>query len=205
MSTFTSIHASLVQHPAPLLPPQKPLDATLTSKIADLKVHPTLETALHLLNLDLPAAHFLVRHMQSAPAFEGMYLHGILHRIEGDYDNARAWYSDVRDSEVYKRVWGKEDVEGTVGWKKWREEGGNKDGGQLFLDKVQTLKEGKGGGKDALEKESRKELESVVDYCTNKFGTEKREDATSAWVCHDPEIGQMGEDQVSGDSGRRKF
>ncbi|KAK5018303.1 hypothetical protein LTR39_001059 [Cryomyces antarcticus] len=33
--------------------------------------------------------------MQAAPAVAGMYLHGILHRIEGDYDNARCWYVDV--------------------------------------------------------------------------------------------------------------
>lgn len=42
--------------------------------------------------------------MQSLPAQEGMFLHGVLHRIEGDYPNARAWYSDVSDTEVMESV-----------------------------------------------------------------------------------------------------
>ncbi|KAJ5038740.1 uncharacterized protein L3040_006420 [Drepanopeziza brunnea f. sp. 'multigermtubi'] len=100
---LTSFHAILshltATFAAPLLPPSKPHSTALTSQIASLQVHPTLEAALHLLNADLPAAHFLVRHMQAKPAFEGMFLHGILHRIEGDYDNARMWYSDVAAGE----------------------------------------------------------------------------------------------------------
>jgi hypothetical protein len=74
--------------------------------ISSLQVHPVIEAALHLLNLDLPSAHFLVRHMQAPPAWEAMYAHGILHRLEGDIDNARAWYGDVKDAEVFQAVWG---------------------------------------------------------------------------------------------------
>ena len=38
--------------------------------------------------------------MQAPPAVEGMLLHAILHRVEGDWDNARAWLEDVgRDGE----------------------------------------------------------------------------------------------------------
>lgn len=43
--------------------------------------------------------------MQAAPATEAMYIHGILHRIEGDLDNTRAWYGDVKSSEVFQSVW----------------------------------------------------------------------------------------------------
>ena len=88
---FPSILSQLLAHPAPVLPPPCVLLPSLTGDIAALSLHPTLEAALHILNHDLPSAHFLVRHMQADPAFEGMFLHGILQRVEGDYDNARAW------------------------------------------------------------------------------------------------------------------
>lgn len=209
MSTFKSLHTRLLQIPAPLLPPGTPHDPNLTSEIASLQLHPTLETALHILNLDLPSAHFLVRHMQSAPAFEGMYLHGILHRIEGDYGNARAWYSDVKESDVYSKIWGK----GGQTWKAWQEEHGNGgdrkslDEGQKFLDAVQRFKEtrGKGADKASLEEQSRSELDGVIEWCVDKFGTAKMVDASSAWVKPNDEIKKMGEGQVSGDSGRREF
>ncbi|KAM3078085.1 hypothetical protein ACMFMG_002613 [Clarireedia jacksonii] len=202
MASFESINDRLVQIPAPLLPPASPHDASLTSEIASLQLHPTLETILHILNLDLPSAHFL-----AAPAFEGMYLHGILHRIEGDYNNARAWYSDVKESEIYAKTWG---VEGHT-WKSWKEVGGDDrhllDEGQKFLDAVQRFKETRGreGDKAALEEESRRELEGITHWCVQRFGTHKMEDASSAWVKPSDEIRQIGEDQVNGDSGRRKF
>lgn len=140
--------------------------------------------------------------MQSAPAYEGMYLHGILHRVEGDYDNARAWYSDVKKAEIYKALWGS----GGVTWKEWKESGGEKDEGQAFLDKVEKFIEVKRNDhKEALEEVSRREIESVIDFCVKKFGTEKMADASDAWVRHSSDIRQMSEDQVSGNSGRRKF
>ncbi|KAL9097772.1 MAG: hypothetical protein Q9165_000098 [Trypethelium subeluteriae] len=74
--------------------PQKP-DAVLTPAVSSLQLHPTIEALLHLLNSDLPSAHFLCRHMQAPPAVEGMLLHAILHRIEGDWNNSRAWVGDV--------------------------------------------------------------------------------------------------------------
>ena len=89
--SFPTLLTNLLSHPAPILPPPRIISPKSTPSIAALSLHPTLETALHILNGDLPAAHFLVRHMQAEPAFEGMYLHGILHRVEGDYENAKAW------------------------------------------------------------------------------------------------------------------
>lgn len=207
MATFKSIYDRLVQISAPLLPPASPRDASLTSEIASLQLHPTLETILHILNLDLPSAHFLARHMQSAPAYEGMYLHGILHRIEGDYNNARAWYSDVKESDIYAKIWGKEGHT----WKNWKENGGDNgqflDAGQKFLDAVQRFKETKGkeGDKTALEEESRRELDGITYWCVQRFGTHKMEDASSAWVKASDEIRKIGEDQVNGNSGRRNF
>jgi len=83
----------------------------LTSTIASLELHPALETFLHILNADLASAHFLVRHMQSPPAWEGMLLHALLHRFEGHISNGRAWYTDIAGAAVLEYVWGSE---GTV-------------------------------------------------------------------------------------------
>lgn len=41
------------------------------------------------MNNDLFSAHFLVRKMQEDPI--GKWLHGILHKLEGDYANAKCW------------------------------------------------------------------------------------------------------------------
>lgn len=98
-ASYNEVLQKLSTFPPPLLPPGKSYDANLTARIASLQAHPTIEAALHILNHDLPSAHFLVRHMQSPPAVEGMLLHAIVHRIEGDYDNSRAWYSDVGGEE----------------------------------------------------------------------------------------------------------
>lgn len=207
--SFETIHESLLQQPAPLLPPARVLSPALTAAISSLQLHPTLEAALHILNRDLPSAHFLVRHMQSPPAYEGMYLHGILHRIEGDYDNARYWYSDVKPCELYAKVWGSEGksfkaVEGQQG----NDDAAEKDAGQKFIDRVQMLKEGiidaEGERKD-LEQMSRQEIEVVVGWCVERFGTDRMLDATSAWVKNSEEIHKMSDDQITGDAGRRKF
>ena len=53
-----------------------------------------------------------------------MLLHAILHRIEGDYDNARAWYKNVTDSEVFTGVWdGEEAARDLIGKAGKRESG----------------------------------------------------------------------------------
>lgn len=64
--------------------------------------------------------------MQAAPAFEAMYLHGILNWIEGNIDNARAWYRDVKETDVFEAAWpGDEGLEGAM----------------EFLEKVGRLKD----------------------------------------------------------------
>ncbi len=185
--TFDTLYAGLQTHPAPLLPRGRARDPQLTAAISSLSLHPALETALHLLNLDLPSAHFLVRHMQAAPAYEGMYLHGILHRIEGDYDNARAWYGDVADSDVFRKVWRSGDE------------------GRAFVGRVEAWKKrGEGDGKE-LEEESRRELGAVVDWCVERFGKGEWRDASSVWVQPREDIKKTGEEMVSGGKGFREF
>jgi hypothetical protein len=206
--SFDELLAHLKSLPVPLLPPAKPNDASLTDKISSLYLHPALEAVLHLLNNDLPSAHFLVRHMQSDPAFEAMYLHGILHRIEGDFNNTRAWYYDVYNSEVFELVWGKATEEQEAEIEKQKSQGVTKSPPQKsardFVDSLEKLSKGK-GDKEALAKESRREFDAVLDWCIKKFGTGKHTDASKAWVQPSQEISQKGQDMVTGNDGFRKF
>jgi hypothetical protein len=189
--TYENLLATLKTFPSPLLPPGHSYHANLTAQIAGLQLHPTLEAALHILNHDLPSAHFLVRHMQSTPAVEGMLLHGILHRIEGDYDNARAWYSDVAGDaggvKLLRRAWqgGKEEV-------------------LRFVDRVEGLKKRREGDEKVLGETSGKEIMAVLEWCEEKFGTGKWEDASSAWA-QSEKLRVKGQQMTTGSEGFRTF
>ncbi|MCJ1307094.1 hypothetical protein MMC25_000740 [Agyrium rufum] len=189
LKTFDTVYAHILQKcPPPLLPPGHSSFPKLTSIISALSLHPALEAGLHLLNNDLPNAHFLCRQMQAPPAYEGMYLHGILHRIEGDYDNARAWYGNISNSDVFKDRWNSEEE------------------GLDFIGKVEKLRKKKEGDKQTLEKESLREIKGVVDWCVNKFGKEAWMDARSEYTQpDDEEHKKMARDMVSGGEGFRKF
>jgi hypothetical protein len=170
--------------------------------MANLSLHPTLEAALHILNLDLPSAHFLVRHMQCPPAWEGMFLHGILHRIEGDYDNARAWYGNVKESEVFAYAWGKsrESSSKSVGGG-----GSGIDAALAFVADVQSLKETGKGDRDELGSRSLDEIQAVVAFCAKRFGVQKVDDARSAWTRNEGDIGEKSQAMVIGGEGWREF
>ncbi|GAB7354838.1 hypothetical protein MBLNU459_g5218t1 [Dothideomycetes sp. NU459] len=220
-TTFDSLKTHLLSLPAPLFPPAGPHDPALTDPIASLQLHPTLEALLHLLNRDLPSAHFLVRHMQAAPAHAAMYAHGLLHRLEGDYDNARAWYADVADSPVFRSVWGRAtDADAADARAVAQREGKAKVPAQRaardFLDAVEALVRRKKKGtaaaggngddaRDALERESRREIEALMDWCVAEFGTERVPDATAVWVRPSDEIKDIGNKMTTGGEGHRKF
>ncbi|KAF2016418.1 hypothetical protein BU24DRAFT_481039 [Aaosphaeria arxii CBS 175.79] len=214
-------HTTLLHAPSPSSP-----SAHLTSTISSLQLHPTLEAALHLANADLPSAHFLVRHMQAAPAVEGMLLHAILHRCEGDFANARAWLGDVGDvcagwvakkkgverlgEDMMGRVKLEGEERGLLGFVYGE---GSEDGGERLVDDVEGFRErckgrkGREGEKeeDEIEGRIRRELEMVVEWCRGKFGDGRWVDASSAWVRHGDEVRQVAEDMVSGNKGFRKF
>ena len=209
-TSFKDLYDHLVTFPVPLLPPGRSYDGKLTDKIASLYLHPTLEALLHILNHDLPSAHFLCRKMQSAPAYEGMYCHGLLHRIEGDSDNARAWYVDVQDNDCFTSVWGQATSEEREEAEKIKDQyrvgkvpAQRK--ARQFLDSVEKLKKTKSGDRQQLEKESRREIEELVQWCVKKFGTAKLEDATKAWVGNSDEIREKGQSMTTGDTGHRRF
>jgi hypothetical protein len=90
----------LLARPLPPLQPARlsdtanpPYSEALRARIADARVHPALEAALHLANDDLFGAHFLLRKQQAPP--RAKWLHGVLHAREGDVRNAKCWYRDT--------------------------------------------------------------------------------------------------------------
>ena len=217
-----AISRTLLANTDLVLAPKKPRDAQLTATIADLHVHPTIEALLHLLNHDLPSAHFLVRHMQAPPAVEGMLLHGILHRAEGDFSNARAWISDVSDacdgyqpkhredcqeldSEVAKQVGSKSNTwDSLIDFVYGSEKPGS------LIDAVETFRNQKqgqreDGAREQMEKRIREEAERVLEWCKSKFGDGVWEDATNAWVKNSEKISKISGDMVSGGKGYREF
>ena len=193
----------------PLLPPVAPFSKTtdktirvpgLGNQIANLSLHPTLEAALHILNLDLPSAHFLLRHMQSAPAWEAMFLHGILHRIEGDYDNARAWYEDVKGSDVFAYAWGPSRSDPTPGASKT-----GIGAAMAFIGEVQALKETSRGDRDELGSRSLEEIQAAVAFCAKKFGVQTVEDARQAWTKNGGDVKGKAQAMIVGGEGWRDF
>ena len=118
-------------------------------------------------------------------------MHGILHRVEGDYRNAEAWYGDVQESECFKAVW----PEGM----------GGLEGGLGFIRKVEALrKEGK-GSLEELQRESGREFEALRDFLVKKFGLERVEDATTVWVGKSEEGKKQHAGQLVGGEGWRQF
>ena len=133
--------------------------------------------------------------MQSAPALEAMYLHGILHRIEGDYDNARAWYGDVSESEVFRHAW-----QGETG----------KDEAMAFLGRVEQWRTGKAREREEeIEEELRevslRELRRVLEFCEGKFGVGTMEDAKGVWVEMKGKHAEQMQGMVVGGEGWREF
>ena len=150
---------------------------------------------LHILNSDLPGAHFLCRHMQNKPAWEGMYIHGLLHRVEGDYENTKIWYRQVSESGCFQHVWGGED--------------GALDTANQFLDDIKTLRDETPSDEDLrgrLNEQSKQEIDKLVEWCQQCFGTGVVKDAaTEAWVESSREQREIAAKMIVGGEGWRQF
>jgi hypothetical protein len=123
--------------------------------------------------------------------------------VEGDFENARAWYKYVSNNEEGARlmeyVWTNSEgvgaAEGALGFVKeveWLSPASVDD-----REKVEKMKE--------LGARSIEEIESVIGWCEKKFGKDRWVDASAAWVRPDEKIKRMGEEQVSGMKGMRRF
>ncbi len=123
-----------------------------------------------------------------------MYVHGILHRVEGDIDNARAWYSDVKEQELFKVTW-----PGMSGF----------DEVMRFLGRVELKKVNIGksdeGEERELREESLRELKEVIQFCERKFRTEKVDDTSQIWISMSEKNKNIAEKMITGGEGWRRF
>lgn len=120
---------------------------------------------MHILNNDLSSAHFLCRHMQVFPAWEGIVTQRLLHQIESDYRNAETWYGSVKDGDCFVSVW----------------PGGLQDAVSPVQD-VERLKKDSVGDEIELTERSWKEIDVLAQWCRQVFGTERVLDATPVWI-----------------------
>ncbi len=80
------------RRPLPPLCPAAPWDRELSRRIAAAGLPPAVASALLLWNDDLDASHTL---SQALPDRFGSWLHGAMHRREGDYSNSKYWFRKV--------------------------------------------------------------------------------------------------------------
>lgn len=131
--------------PLPYLQPADIWDAQLSQQIlssksedllaasnADDLIWRTVQAGLLQWNDDLSASHEIV---QDIHTIEGSYWHGIMHRREGDYNNAKYWFSNVKTHPIHEtlykqavRLWPECEA-----WSHWSHE--------LFVDCVQRAVE----------------------------------------------------------------
>ena len=78
--------------PRPPLCPAAPWSRNLSRRIAAADLPPAAASALLLWNDDLDASHTL---SQGLPDPFGCWLHGTMHRREGDFSNSKYWFRKV--------------------------------------------------------------------------------------------------------------
>jgi hypothetical protein len=81
--------ALLARDPPPPLVPARVFDPALAAEIEAADAPALVKAGLHLLNDDLGAAHRLAQAHEGDPLAD--HWHAVIHRREGDYDNARYW------------------------------------------------------------------------------------------------------------------
>ena len=80
------------RQPLPPLCPETPWNRELSRRVAAADLPPALASALLLWNDDLDASHTL---SQGLPDRFGSWLHGAMHRREGDFSNSKYWFRKV--------------------------------------------------------------------------------------------------------------
>ena len=89
------------KEPAPLVP-SGVWDAALDAEIERLLPDTApLKSALHLWNDNLTRAHEVAQEIKTQT---GSYLHGVMHRREPDYENAKYWFHKVGAHPLFPRV-----------------------------------------------------------------------------------------------------
>jgi hypothetical protein len=112
--TFNQLVERLRDHEPELFPTglwDETLDGQIsdlvTSELAedrsqyDLSFGQCIKACLHLWNESVHRSHVLSQDIMSPT---GSYLHGIMHRMEGDYDNAKYWFEQTGKHPIHSRL-----------------------------------------------------------------------------------------------------
>src|SRR5258705_951384 len=75
------------------LRPETPFDPSLSKAIALLEASDAVKAGLYMLNDDLAKAHELAQAHEGDKTHD--YWHAIIHRREGDFENAKLWLRQV--------------------------------------------------------------------------------------------------------------
>ncbi|HZG56834.1 hypothetical protein [Paenibacillus sp.] len=94
------------REPPQRLAPKRPWDAALSENIANASFGAgadadALRSALLLWNDDLDGSHELSQRIETPT---GSLLHGVMHRMEGDYGNAEYWFRRVGAHPCYREL-----------------------------------------------------------------------------------------------------
>src|SRR5258705_12686809 len=100
--SFSDLFDALASRPASPLRPKGPSDPALTTIIDALDTDDAVKAGLHLLNDDLERGHALAQAHEGDKTCD--YWHAIVHRREGDFDNAKYWLRQVGRHPVLSRV-----------------------------------------------------------------------------------------------------
>jgi hypothetical protein len=101
-TSFEEIFAALASRANIPLRAVKAFDPGLTRAIDGLDASDAVKAGLHLLNDDLERGHALAQAHEGDKTCD--YWHAIVHRREGDFDNAKYWLRQVGRHPVLTRV-----------------------------------------------------------------------------------------------------
>lgn len=153
------------------------------------------------------------------PKAEGLFVHGILHRVEGDYENARAWWRDgaVCAPGVIARVHtgGVGDAEGiidaTCAFRVAYERGYAVARRRMGYDAVSVAEEGSREEEEeeeefaALKAAHDGELRRVWSWCVQRYGVERWVDASGEFGEKSDKYRELAGAQLVGGEGWRVF
>ena len=99
---YETLFAQLDAHTeSPALSPRQPADLALSAAIQASALSPTLKCGLLIWNGDYHTAHPIAQSLESA---DGSYWHGIIHRMEADYWNAKYWFKRIGDHALLRQL-----------------------------------------------------------------------------------------------------
>jgi hypothetical protein len=129
--------------------------------------------------LFLRAEQFEAAHeiSQKIPSAEGSYWHGILHRREPDYSNAKYWFARVRSHPVFTELLKIDAGSLPGGGTAWKEiSRGGTWNAAVFVDLCEACVEGTRSGLCAeLESLQEIEMQALLEYCAARaLGEEKK-------------------------------